>query len=61
MPSTALYIVLNNLLILTELSVSATKISYYSLNSLLILVFFIAFYIRFKRVLVFNNKIKELS
>ncbi len=61
MPSIALYIVLNNLLILIELLVFITKISYYLLSSLLILVSSIAFYIGFKGVLVSNNKIKELS
>ncbi len=61
MPSIALYIVLNNLLILIELLVSTAKISYYLLSSLLILVSSIAFYIGFKGVLVSNNKIKELS
>ncbi len=51
----------NNSLIPTELSVSAAKISYYLLSSLLILASSIAFCIGFKGVLIFNNKIKELS
>ena len=57
----ALYTVSNNLLILIELSVSAAKISYYTLSSLLISASSMAFYIGLKGVLVFNNKIKELS
>ena len=56
----ALYIVLNNSLILIELLVSATKISYYLLSFSLILASSIAFYIEFKGVLVSNNKRKEL-
>ena len=43
-----------------ELLVSTTKISYYLLSPLLILVSYIAFYIGFKGVLVSNNKRKEL-
>ena len=48
-------------MILIKLLVFITKISYYLLSSLLILVSSIAFYIGFKGVLVSNNKIKELS
>ena len=56
----ALYTVLNNLLILTELSVSTAKISYYLLSFLLISAFSIAFYIKFKRVIISNNNKKDL-
>ena len=59
-PFTALYTVLNNLLILTELSAFTIKISYYLSSSLLISACSIAFYIGFKGVIVSNNIKKEL-